>query len=87
MDFHAAILRNMSTRVPASEAWPPPEVQTAEQALMELRQAHLDLRSNIKKTKTFTKRRKKYDEAFAICKAKHCNALQSKGSLWSLHGT
>lgn len=54
---------------------------------MELRQAHLDLRSDIKKTKTFTKRRKKYDEAFAICKAKHCNALQSKGSLWSLHGT
>ncbi|CAJ1391924.1 unnamed protein product [Effrenium voratum] len=45
LDFHAALLKNMSMRV-----------HTAEQALMELRQAHLDLR-------------KKQDEAIALRRA------------------
>ena len=55
LDFHNAILKNMSMRV-----------QTAEQALMELRQAHLDLR-------------KKQDEATALRRATRAVAQRGGG--------
>lgn len=55
LDFHAAMLKNMSMRV-----------QTAEQALLDLRQAHLDLR-------------KKHDEATALRRATRAVAQRGGG--------